>query len=114
MRHVDSIMVCSWHAPAYPHSVRGHMQYCGEYLNITRAMFEEAKRRVLNLDFLGMTDAFNASVCLFHHQFGGKPQEWSFQSVGGLRSGIHLFDNHGTGKVEKFPGAGARVHPSTW
>jgi len=89
-------------------------EYCGEILNITQAMKEEAVRRTLNLEFVGLTDAFNASVCLFHHQFGGTPEEWMFQSVGGVRSGVHLFDNHGTGKVEKFPGKGARVHPDTW
>jgi hypothetical protein len=89
-------------------------EYCGEILNITNAMKEEALRRVLSMDFVGLTDAFNASVCLFHHQYGGTPQEWMFQSVGGVRSGVHLFDNHGTEKVERFPGAGKRVHPDVW
>lgn len=89
-------------------------QYCGEYLNITRAMREEAFRRLYSMDFVGLTDAFNESVCLFHHQFGGEPKEWMFQSLGGVRSGLTLFKNHGSAKVEKFPGNGARVHPETW
>lgn len=44
---------------------------CSVPLNITRAIFEEAERRLHNMAFVGLTDAFNASVCLFHHMYGG-------------------------------------------
>eukprot|EP00040_Diaphanoeca_grandis_P008215 m.44371 g.44371 ORF g.44371 m.44371 type:complete len:476 (+) comp19664_c0_seq3:2115-3542(+) len=51
---------------------------CAAPINITMAMFEEAQRRVLNMPFVGLTDAFNASVCLWHHQFGGLPEPYMF------------------------------------
>lgn len=57
------------------------------------------------------TDAFNASVCLFHHQFGGKPEEWMFKSAGGIRSGEILFKHNQDGPL---PGIGERVHPNHW
>lgn len=46
-------------------------EYCGELMNITQDLMEEATRRVLSMDFVGLTDAFNATVCLFHHQYVG-------------------------------------------
>ena len=35
---------------------------CGVPLKITRAVYEEAERRLHNMAFVGLTDAFNASV----------------------------------------------------
>lgn len=95
-------------------------EYCGEYLNITTQMFHEAIRRVLNMEFVGLTDAFNASVCLWHHQFGGTPHEWMFQSVGKVRSGEYMFAQSQKAKTnrerdpEPLPGGGDRAHPNTW
>jgi hypothetical protein len=63
-------------------------EYCGLDINITKAMFDEALRRVHRLAFVGLTDAFNASVCLFHHQFGGVPDESQFTTH--TRNGKHL------------------------
>lgn len=51
---------------------------CSVPLNITEALFDEAHRRLLNMPFVGLTDAFNASVCLFHHMHGGVPEEYMF------------------------------------
>ena len=95
-------------------------EYCGEYVNITREMMREAVRRVLNLEFVGLTDAFNASVCLWHHQFGGVPREWMFQSVGKVRSGAYMFEQSQLAKESRdsefapLPGGGERAHPSIW
>lgn len=75
---------------------------------------------MLNLEFVGLTDAFNASVCLWHHQFGGTPQEWMFQSVGKVRSGAFMFEQAQKAKEQKskefepLPGGGDRAHPSAW
>lgn len=44
---------------------------CSVPIPITRAVYEEAERRLYNMAFVGLTDAFNASVCLFHHMYGG-------------------------------------------
>ena len=35
---------------------------CAVPLKITRAVYEEAERRLHNMAFVGLTDAFNASV----------------------------------------------------
>ena len=40
------------------------------------------------LAFVGLTDAFNASVCLFHHMHGGVPEEYMFTTHS--RSGADL------------------------
>lgn len=95
-------------------------EYCGEYLNISHDMMDEALRRVMNMEFVGLTDAFNASVCLWHHQFGGVPQEWMFQSVGKVRSSKFLFEQTENAKAkggvhldpDPLPGGGNRVLPA--
>lgn len=63
-------------------------EYCGLDINITKAMHEEAIRRVHKMKFVGLTDAFNASVCLFHHTFGGTPEKYMFTTH--TRNGKHL------------------------
>jgi hypothetical protein len=65
--------------------------------------------------FVGLTEAFNASVCLFHHMFGGRPRKYSFQAVGLERSTNFLFEHyHRTPKYKPLPGGGERVPVATW
>ena len=65
--------------------------------------------------FVGLTEAFNASVCLFHHMFGGEPREYSFQAVGLERSSEFLFHHyHRTKKYKPLPGGGERLPPNAW
>ena len=57
--------------------------------------------------YVGLTDAFNASVCLFHHTFGGTPEEYMFTTH--TRNGKHLQ------KRKKLQcGLGERVPSSMW
>ena len=82
-------------------------EYCSIDINITQAMFDEAKRRIHKLAYVGLTDAFNASVCLFHHTFGGTPEEYMFTTH--TRNGKHLQ------KRKKLQcGIGERVPSSMW
>jgi len=65
--------------------------------------------------FVGLTDSFNASVCLFHHMHGGTPLPYMFQSVGRERSSKFLFHNYkDTKKYKPLPGGGDRVPPEAW
>ena len=64
---------------------------------------------------MGLTDAFNASVCLFHHMHGGQPLPYMFQSVGRERSSDFLFKEYkNTKKYHPLPGGGDRVPSSAW
>ena len=82
-------------------------EYCGLDINITKAMHDEAIRRVHKMKFVGLTDAFNASVCLFHHTFGGTPEEYMFTTH--TRNGKHLAK-----RKELQCGLGLRVDSSSW
>ncbi len=53
-------------------------QYCAARINISQTMLEEALRRVNRMAFVGLTDAYNASVCLLYHMFEGEMKEWMF------------------------------------
>jgi len=49
-----------------------HIAACiSEWKTFDDAAAEKAARRVARLAFVGLQEAFNASVCLFHHNFGG-------------------------------------------
>eukprot|EP00041_Stephanoeca_diplocostata_P006198 m.78189 g.78189 ORF g.78189 m.78189 type:complete len:507 (+) comp16222_c0_seq3:242-1762(+) len=81
---------------------------CAVPLNVTQGIYEEAVRRLHNMAFVGLTDAFNASVCLFHHQFGGKPEEYMFTTHS--RSGADLLK----GKKRLQCGVGDRLPREYW
>eukprot|EP00039_Didymoeca_costata_P003417 m.67520 g.67520 ORF g.67520 m.67520 type:complete len:351 (+) comp11897_c0_seq1:122-1174(+) len=54
-------------------------RYCAEYSLVTNQDLENAKKHLSTaLAFVGLTDYFNESVCLFHAMFGGNPRESSF------------------------------------
>jgi len=80
---------------------------CSVPLNITRAIYEEAERRLHNMAFVGLTDAFNASVCLFHHMFGGVPEEYMFTTHS--RSGAKLLK-----RKQLQCGVGTRLPRDAW
>jgi hypothetical protein len=44
---------------------------CAALRNITGASLKRALQNLEAFSFVGITEAFNASVCLFHHQHGG-------------------------------------------
>lgn len=54
---------------------------CGMYHNLTTERIEEAHRRLKHLAFVGLTDAYNMSVCLFHQMWGGVPQPHMFANA---------------------------------
>lgn len=53
-------------------------RYCADNWLVDRKDFELAKARVHELAFVGLTDAYNMSVCLLYHMYQGQPQEWMF------------------------------------
>lgn len=83
---------------------------------VTSATVVEAKHRLADkMAFVGLTEMFNASVCLFHHMYGGLPKEYQFQPVGLERSSDFLFNHyHRSRKYLPLPGGGERVHSDSW
>ena len=89
---------------------------CSGKLALTAAQLEGAKAIVeKQFAFVGLTGSFNASICLFHHMFGGVPREYTFQAVGLERSSDFLFRHyHRTPKYKPLPGGGKRVPSDAW
>lgn len=55
---------------------------CADSRTLSPEHLSLAKKRVTeDLSFVGITDAFNMSVCLFHHMHGGVPKPFMFQTV---------------------------------
>ena len=55
---------------------------CAATLPLTPALLEEAVRRVRHaLRFVGLTERFDASVCLFHARLGGAPVAAQFENA---------------------------------
>ena len=52
--------------------------YCARDRNITVNAFDEAKRRLQNFGFVGLTDNYNASVCLLCRMYGVAPRPFMF------------------------------------
>eukprot|EP00730_Choanoeca_flexa_P018019 TRINITY_DN8734_c0_g2_i2.p1 TRINITY_DN8734_c0_g2~~TRINITY_DN8734_c0_g2_i2.p1 ORF type:complete len:483 (+),score=58.29 TRINITY_DN8734_c0_g2_i2:150-1598(+) len=47
-------------------------QNCAHYVKLDSMLLEEAKRRVrYDLGFVGLSEHWNASICLFHRRYGG-------------------------------------------
>lgn len=53
---------------------------CAANKVFTPADVAEARRRVSRMTFAGLTEAFNASVCLYFHMFQGEMKEWMFNT----------------------------------
>ena len=89
---------------------------CASEMKVEENGFVRAERRLRNeLKFVGLTDAFNASVCLFHHMHGGLPLPYMFESVGRERSSEFLHKEYKNSKKYKpLPGGGERVPPGAW
>jgi hypothetical protein len=81
---------------------------CGMYHNITADVYSKAVERLHRLAFVGVTDAYNASVCLFHHMWGGIPQPHMFANARPARA--HRLQ----WKPSKLPGGGLQVRPTAW
>jgi len=60
-------------------------------LRITTGLVKRAQRKVENLAFVGLQEFYNASVCLFHHMYGGEPlpYEFSLFNVGNAHATRH-------------------------
>ena len=89
---------------------------CADGRPVTEMVLEQAKVALeQNVAWFGLTDVFNMSVCLFHHEYGGVPQPYMFDTVGGLRSSKFLTSEYRTSKTYKpLPGGGERVPPEAW
>jgi len=59
---------------------------CNSKHELTKADLQKAKERVEKFAFLGITDEWNRSICLFHKQFGGKIYDVEFQDE---RKGVY-------------------------
>eukprot|EP00041_Stephanoeca_diplocostata_P023968 m.599112 g.599112 ORF g.599112 m.599112 type:complete len:469 (+) comp22423_c0_seq35:254-1660(+) len=81
--------------------------YCARTRNITQHAFEEARRRLSTMGFVGLTDAFDASSCLFCRMFNVTPQPYMFGSSAQARPG----SDH---KKHPLPGGGVRVSKDYW
>lgn len=55
-------------------------EYCAIEMNVTEADAKRAIQILSDFRFVGLTDNFNASICLFHHMFGGPLQSYEFES----------------------------------
>ena len=89
---------------------------CADGRPVTDAVLEKAMSALQrDVAWFGLTDAFNVSVCLFHHEHGGMPQPYMFSTVGGLRSSKFLTSEYRTSsKYKPLPGGGDRVPPESW
>ena len=54
---------------------------CNWIMNITDEMLHLAIQRVHQAAFVGDTDEWDSSICLFHSMFGGEMNPHSFQNV---------------------------------
>lgn len=79
--------------------------YCARTRNVTVHAFEEAARRLESMAFVGLTDAFDASACLFCRMYGVTPQPFMFGKRAHARPGQ-------THRQHELPGGGTRVPPS--
>eukprot|EP00730_Choanoeca_flexa_P019476 TRINITY_DN9515_c0_g1_i4.p1 TRINITY_DN9515_c0_g1~~TRINITY_DN9515_c0_g1_i4.p1 ORF type:complete len:362 (+),score=33.52 TRINITY_DN9515_c0_g1_i4:100-1185(+) len=57
----------------------GHQ--CASDYNITEVLFQKAVQRLQNFAFIGITDDWDSSVCLFHAMFGGPLLESFFKNI---------------------------------
>mmetsp|Transcript_29021 Transcript_29021/g.100194 ORF Transcript_29021/g.100194 Transcript_29021/m.100194 type:complete len:426 (-) Transcript_29021:253-1530(-) len=72
-----------------------HIAACiSEWKTFDDAAAEKAARRVARLAFVGLQEAFNASVCLFHHNFGG--------DVDDAELALFNVGNHGSHKQARY------------
>lgn len=56
-------------------TVHGWHHHFGTAGQPSVALAEEACRRLQRFAFVGLTDAWEATICLFHASFGGEPHE---------------------------------------
>jgi hypothetical protein len=54
---------------------------CAEDYNVSVSDAAQALRNLDTFAFVGLTEAFNMSVCLFHHMHGGEVFPWEFVTV---------------------------------
>merc|ERR1712060_692871 len=45
---------------------------CANSYTLTQADLRRAKQRIEKMSFIGITDEWDRSICLFHKQFGGQ------------------------------------------
>ena len=57
-------------------------EFCGRKLEIDEMQYAEAERRLrTGLAFIGLTEYWDLSICLFHAMFGGAPRPGSFANT---------------------------------
>eukprot|EP00040_Diaphanoeca_grandis_P006728 m.38441 g.38441 ORF g.38441 m.38441 type:complete len:456 (+) comp17917_c0_seq1:220-1587(+) len=81
--------------------------YCARNRNLTQHAFSEARRRLINMAFVGLTDNFDASACLFCRMYNITPQRFMF----GKRARARPMED----QVHRaLPGGGERVGRDEW
>ena len=55
--------------------------YCAQVVEVTEAMVNRAIDRMARAAFVGITDEWNDSMCLFHAMYGGRLPAPAFQNI---------------------------------
>ena len=82
-------------------------KFCAQKLTLTVKHLHKALRNLERFAFVGLTDAYNASVCLFHHMHGGELYPFEFVQV---REAMPYNVN----ETLKLPGHSRRVPRESW
>ncbi len=82
-------------------------EYCAIDMSITNDDFNKAARILSEFAFVGLTEAYNMSVCLFHHMYGGPLHDFEFSSF--RVSEPYAGPEHGL-----LPGGSLRAPDNTW
>eukprot|EP00730_Choanoeca_flexa_P005443 TRINITY_DN11943_c0_g1_i5.p1 TRINITY_DN11943_c0_g1~~TRINITY_DN11943_c0_g1_i5.p1 ORF type:complete len:174 (+),score=22.16 TRINITY_DN11943_c0_g1_i5:155-676(+) len=54
---------------------------CAENITVTEDRIQLAMKRLEEIAFLGLTDEYDASICLFHAMYGGTPKLVEFSNI---------------------------------
>lgn len=80
---------------------------CAQEYKVTNDDLRTAINNLHSLAFVGLTEAFNASVCLFHLMYGGPVYPFEFVHV-------REAEPYAPNESYRLPGGHKRVPPSTW
>jgi hypothetical protein len=97
--HTPAILGCS------TKMLTGSM--CANPTPLTSEDLQLALENLRGFSFVGLTEAYNASICLFHHQHGGDIFPFEFAYV---REAPPFVE----GEDFRLPGGSKRVNPKIW
>lgn len=81
---------------------------CGMHEDLTPTKLTDASSKLYKLAFVGLTEYYNISVCLFHDMWGGDPQPHMFQNARPAKTHSDEW------RPRKLPGGGLQLKPSAW